>query len=217
MSVEQGTLPPTLGVILAGGLSRRMGGGDKPLLRLGDRTVLERVTERLRPQCSAGLILNANGDPARFRAFTGFVVPDSLPDAPGPLAGILAALDFCAAHHPDVAYVASVAGDTPFLPPDFVARLHAARARDGVEMAVAASGGQLHFVNGVCAVSLRHDLRTALVERGLRRVGMWIARHNAAEAAWETEPVDPFLNLNTPEDVFAAERLLADQGRSAIP
>ncbi|PIK72507.1 molybdenum cofactor guanylyltransferase MobA, partial [Methylobacterium frigidaeris] len=140
--------PPTLGVILAGGLSRRMGGGDKPLLRLGDRTLLERVVERLAPQCSAGLILNANGDPARFRAFTGFVVPDSIPDAPGPLAGVLAALDFCAAHHPDVPYVASVAGDTPFLPHDLVARLHAARVRDGVEMAVAASGGQLHFVNG---------------------------------------------------------------------
>ncbi|GJD60948.1 molybdenum cofactor guanylyltransferase MobA [Methylobacterium frigidaeris] len=208
--------PPTLGVILAGGLSRRMGGGDKPLLRLGDRTLLERVVERLAPQCSAGLILNANGDPARFRAFTGFVVPDSIPDAPGPLAGVLAALDFCAAHHPDVPYVASVAGDTPFLPHDLVARLHAARVRDGVEMAVAASGGQLHFVNGVWAVGLRHDLRAALVERGLRRVGMWIARHNAAEAAWGTEPVDPFLNLNTPDDVFAAERLLADEKRPPV-
>ncbi len=189
-----------------------MGGGDKPLLAPRRENLLERVAERLRPQCSAGLILNANGDPARFRAFTGFVVPDSLPDAPGPLAGVLAALDFCASHHPDVAYVASVAGDTPFLPHDLVARLHAARARDGVAMAVAASGGQLHFVNGVWAVSLRHDLRTALVERGLRRVGMWIARHNAAEAAWETEPVDPFLNLNTPEDVLCGGTAASGRG-----
>ncbi|SEO73999.1 molybdopterin-guanine dinucleotide biosynthesis protein A [Methylobacterium sp. ap11] len=216
MSGAPGSVPPTLGVILAGGLSRRMGGGDKPLLRLGEKTLLERVAERLGPQCSAGLILNANGDAGRFRAFTGFVVADSVPDAPGPLAGVLAALDFCASHHPDVTYVASVAGDTPFLPHDLVARLHAARARDGVAMAVAASGGQLHFVNGLWAVSLRHDLRTALVERGLRRVGMWIARHNASEAAWETDPVDPFLNLNTPEDVFAAERLLADEARPGI-
>ncbi|MGX7705370.1 molybdenum cofactor guanylyltransferase MobA [Methylobacterium sp. Gmos1] len=208
--------PPTLGVILAGGLARRMGGGDKPLLRLGGRTLLERVAERLRPQCAAGLILNANGDPGRFHTFTGFVVPDSVPDAPGPLAGVLAALDFCASHHPDVPYVASVAGDTPFLPHDFVERLHAARARDGVEMAVAASDGQLHFVNGLWAVGLRHDLRAALVERGLRRVGMWIARHNAAEAAWGVEPVDPFLNLNTPEDFSAAERLVANEGRAPI-
>ncbi|GJD51446.1 Molybdenum cofactor guanylyltransferase [Methylobacterium crusticola] len=204
--------PPTLGVILAGGLSRRMGGGDKPLLRLGGRTLLERVVDRLGPQCSAGLILNANGDPGRFRAFTGFVVPDPVAGAPGPLAGVLAALDFCAAHHPDVPYVASAAGDTPFLPEDFVARLHAARLRDGVDLAVAASGGQLHFVNGLWSVALRHDLREALVERGLRRVGMWIARHQAAEAAWETVPVDPFLNLNTPDEFFAAERLVAEGG-----
>ncbi|MEH3144573.1 MAG: molybdenum cofactor guanylyltransferase MobA [Methylobacterium frigidaeris] len=200
--------PPTLGVILAGGLSRRMGGGDKPLLRLGGRTLLDRVAERLRPQCDAGLVLSANGDPSRFSGFTGPVVPDTVEGAPGPLAGLLAALDYAATHRPDVASVASAAGDTPFLPGDLVARLHAARERDGVAVAVAASGGQLHLVTGVFAVALRHDLRAALVDRGLRRVGMWIARHNAAEAAWPAEPVDPFLNLNTPEDLAAAERAL---------
>jgi molybdopterin-guanine dinucleotide biosynthesis protein A len=200
--------PPTLGVILAGGLSRRMGGGDKPLLRLGGRTLLDRVAERLRPQCAAGLVLSANGDPSRFAGFTGPVVADTVAGAPGPLAGLLAALDYAAAYRPDVTYVASAAGDTPFLPKNLVARLHAARERDGVEVAVAASGGQLHLVTGVFAVALRHDLRAALVERGLRRVGMWIARHHAAEAAWPVEPVDPFLNLNTPEDLAAAERAL---------
>ncbi|WP_407522283.1 molybdenum cofactor guanylyltransferase MobA [Methylobacterium oryzisoli] len=205
--------PPTLGVILAGGLSRRMGGGDKPLLRLGGRTLLERVAERLRPQCAAGLILNANGDPARFAAFfDGPVVPDSVAETPGPLAGVLAALDHAAAHRPDVAFVASVAGDTPFLPPDFVARLHAARAAAGTRLAVAASGGRAHYVDGLWPVDLREDLRAALVGEGLRRVGQWIARQGAAEAEWPDRPLDPFLNLNTPEDVALAEGLL---GREA--
>src|SRR5580692_3128755 len=118
-----------LGVVLAGGLARRMGGGDKARLRIGGRTILERVLARLAPQCAA-LILNANGDPARF-ADTGLaVVPDSVPDFAGPLAGILAALDWAAAHAPTLADVVSVPGDCPFLPDDLVARLLSARARE---------------------------------------------------------------------------------------
>src|SRR4249920_65280 len=111
-----------LGVVLAGGLARRMGGGDKARLRIGDRTILERVLARLKPQCAA-LILTANGDPTRF-ADTGLaVVPDSVPDFAGPLAGILAALDWAAAHAPGLAEIVSVPGDCPFLPRDLVARL----------------------------------------------------------------------------------------------
>src|SRR5437016_3994633 len=116
---------PTLGVVLAGGLARRMGGGDKARLRIGGRTILERVLVRLKPQCAA-LILNANGDPARFEDTGLEIVPDSVPDFAGPLAGILAGLDWAATHAPAVADVVSVPGDCPFLPNDLVARLWSA-------------------------------------------------------------------------------------------
>src|SRR5258707_14443419 len=127
---------PVLGLVLAGGLARRMGGGDKTRIRLGEKTILERVLARLKPQCAA-LILNANGDPARF-ADTGLaVIPDSVPDFAGPLAGILAGLDWAAREAPDVADIVSVPGDCPFLPDDLVARLSAARSREGAPLACA--------------------------------------------------------------------------------
>src|SRR3954468_17134550 len=148
---------PTIGVLLAGGLARRMGGGDKPLRRLGGRTILERLIARLSPQCDA-LILNANGDPARF-AETGLaVVADTVPDFAGRLAGILAALDWAAMHRPEIADVVSVAADTPFLPRDLVARLHAAREQAGTPLACAQSGGRAHPVNALWRVDLREDL-----------------------------------------------------------
>jgi molybdopterin-guanine dinucleotide biosynthesis protein A len=202
---------PPLGVILAGGLSRRMGGGDKPLRPLAGRTILDRVVERLRPQC-AELILNANGDPARFAASGLLVVPDDLPDHPGPLAGILAALDWAAANRPEMGYVASVAADTPFLPRDFVTRLEAARAAAGAAMACAASGGRTHPVDALWPVSVRHALRTALVERGLRKMGLFVQEQGAAIATWEEGAIDPFLNVNAPEDLDQAAVLLARHG-----
>ncbi len=198
---------PTLGVLLAGGLARRMGGGDKPLRAIRGRPILERVVERFAPQCD-GLILNANGDPGRF-ASTGLpVVPDTVPDFAGPLAGVLAALDWAAAHRPDVAWVASVAADTPFLPRDLVGRLHAAREAAGVPLACAESDGQAHPVNALWSVALRADLRRALTEEGLRKIDRWTARHGIAQASWITEPVDPFFNANAPEDLDAAEALI---------
>ena len=203
--------PPTLGVLLAGGLARRMGGGDKPMRTIGGRPILERVIARLVPQCD-GLILNANGDPARF-AFTGLpVVPDDVPGFAGPLAGILAALDWAAAHRPGLAWVASVAADTPFLPHDLVSRLHAAREAAGMPLACAESGGQAHPVNALWSVALREDLRHALVVEDLRKIDRWTARHGIAQAAWTTEPYDPFFNANAPEDIAAAESLLARHG-----
>jgi len=198
---------PTLGVLLAGGLARRMGGGDKPLRTIAGRTILERVIERLAPQCD-GLILNANGDPARF-AFTGLpVVPDDVPGFAGPLAGILAALDWAAAHRPELEWVASAAADSPFLPHDFVSRLHVARAAAGVPLACAESGGQAHPVNALWPVALRADLRHALVVEDMRKIDRWTARHGIARADWPDRPVDPFFNANTPEDLDEAERLL---------
>ena len=199
---------PTVGVLLAGGLARRMGGGDKPLKTIAGRTILERVIERLAPQCE-GLILNANGDPARF-AFTGLpVVPDDVPGFAGPLAGILAALDWAAAHRPELEWVASAAADSPFLPHDFVSRLHAAREAVDVPLACAESGGQAHPVNALWPVALRADLRHALVVEDMRKIDRWTARHGIARADWPDRPVDPFFNANTPEDVAEAERLIA--------
>lgn len=203
------TLRP-LGLILAGGLARRMGGGDKLRIRIGGATILARVLARMAPQC-ASLIVNANGDPARF-ADTGLpVVADSVPDFAGPLAGILAGLDWAAAHAPGIADIASVPGDCPFLPADLVARLQAARAAAGTPLACARSGDWRHPVVGLWPVALRDDLRRALNVEGLHKIEIWTARHGVAIANWPDRPVDPFFNVNTPQDVAAAERVAAQE------
>jgi molybdopterin-guanine dinucleotide biosynthesis protein A len=193
-------------VLLAGGLARRMGGGDKPMRQIGDRSILERVIARLKPQCGE-LILNANGDPARFARFGLPVIPDTVEKFPGPLAGILAALDWAAAHRPGVSIVLSAAADCPFLPRDLVARLHQALLNEDAQLAVAASGGQSHPVIGLWRVALRDELRHALVQDDIRQVGRWTARYKLATVAWPTAPLDPFFNANTMEDVAEAERL----------
>jgi molybdenum cofactor guanylyltransferase len=201
---------PTLGLILAGGLARRMGGGDKARIRIGGATILERVLARLDPQCAA-IIINANGDPARF-ADTGLpVVPDSVPDFAGPLAGILAGLDWAASHRPEIADIVSVPGDCPFLPHDLVGRLSAARRAAGLPLACARSGEWRHPVVGLWPVALRADLRKALVEDDLRKIESWTARYGAAIADWPATPIDPFFNVNTPEDAVEAERIAAQQ------
>ncbi|GJD54255.1 molybdenum cofactor guanylyltransferase MobA [Methylobacterium dankookense] len=196
---------PVLGLILAGGQARRMGGGDKPLLRLAGRTLLDRVVERLAPQCAAGLALSANGDPARFAGFPGPVLPDPVPGQPGPLAGILAGLEQAAAA--GIGSVVSVSGDAPFLPDDLVARLAAARDAAGGALALAASGERQHFTIALWPSALAGALR-AYLDRGERRVGGFVLARSPALAAWPTEPVDPFLNVNTPEDLAAAEAML---------
>ena len=200
-----------LGLVLAGGLARRMGGGDKARIAIGGRTILERVLARLKPQC-AQIILNANGDPARFADTHLPVVADSVPDFAGPLAGILAGLDWAAAHAPAVAELASVPGDCPFLPADLVPRLYAARAAAGVPLACARSGDWRHPVVGLWPVALREDLRRALTVEGLHKIEIWTARHGVAIADWPAVPFDPFFNVNTPEDLAAAERIAAQHG-----
>jgi len=198
-------------VLLAGGLARRMGGGDKPMRTIGGRTILERVIARLKPQCD-GLILNANGDPARFAAFGLPVIADSVADFPGPLAGILAALDWMAEHRPEIKFVLSAAADCPFLPRDLVARLEAARAAQNAELAVAASDGQTHPVIGLWSVHLRGELRHALVDEDVRKIDRWTARYKLATVTWPTTPVDPFFNANTVGDIAEADRLAALDG-----
>jgi molybdopterin-guanine dinucleotide biosynthesis protein A len=197
----------TYGVILAGGLARRMGGGDKPLRPLGGRPMLEHVIARLQPQCAA-LALNANGDPTRFAAHGLPVLPDTLPDHPGPLAGILAAMEAS-----PLPWIVTVPGDSPFLPEDLVARLHAAREAASTPMACAASGGYTHPPIALWPRDLAPALRQAVTE-GERKIDRWTARHGVATAEWPTEPFDPFFNANTPEELAEAERLLLNRGVS---
>lgn len=205
--------PPTFGLVLAGGLARRMGGGDKAHLRIGGSTIIDRVLATLSGQC-AGVIINANGDPARFADTGCEVVADNVPDHPGPLAGILAGLDWLAAQGRGIEWMLSVPGDCPFLPDDLVERLHAARRKlgTGVPLACAKSGDWRHPVVGLWPVALRGDLRKALVDEDLRKIEVWTARHGIAIAEWPTEPVDPFFNVNTPEDVERANKLAAQYG-----
>jgi molybdopterin-guanine dinucleotide biosynthesis protein A len=198
-------------VLLAGGLARRMGGGDKPMRMIAGHTILERVITRLKPQCGA-LILNANGDPARFAAFGLPVVADSVANFPGPLAGILAGLDWVAEHLPSAEWMLSAAGDCPFLPRDLVARLAATRADENAELAVAASGGRSHPVIGLWKVSLREALRHALVVEEVRSVERFMARYRLATVSWPTTPLDPFFNANTAEDLTEAERFVMLDG-----
>ncbi len=200
-----GPRPP--GVILAGGRARRMGGSDKALLPLAGRRLVDHVVGRLSRQCGA-LALSANGAPARFADLGVPVLPDALPGFPGPLAGLLAGLDWAAAGGADRIVTAPV--DTPFLPDDLVARLAAAAGDAGLALAATAGrwGPRLHPTCGLWPVALRHDLRAALAA-GERRVADWAARHGAATATFAAGRVDPFFNVNTPEDLAAAEALLA--------
>jgi len=198
--------PPTLGLLLAGGLARRMGGGDKPLKQIGGRSILSHVVARLGPQCDS-LLLNANGDPGRFAAYGLPVIADSVPDFAGPLAGILAGLDWLAENRRDLSWLVSIAADTPFIPRDLVSRLHAARVAAGVPLACAASGGWTHPVIGLWSVALREDLRHALTVEDERKIDRWTARHGVAQVEWPVDPVDPFFNANRPDDLNEAARL----------
>jgi molybdopterin-guanine dinucleotide biosynthesis protein A len=200
--------PPTFGLILAGGLARRMGGGDKAKIEIGGVTILDRVLATLSGQC-AGLAINANGDPERF-ADTGLpVIPDNVPDHPGPLAGILAGLDWLAEQDTGVEWMLSVPGDCPFLPDDLVERLHQARRKmgAGVPLACARSGEWRHPVVALWPVALREDLRHALTVEDLRKIEVWTSRHGVAIAEWPAQPVDPFFNVNTPDDAKRAQEM----------
>ena len=203
--------PNVVGVVLAGGLSRRMGGGDKALLALGGRTILDHVIERARPQVSH-LALNANGDAARFARFGLPVIADVVEGHAGPLAGVLTGLEWAAAEAPDCAWVASFASDAPFLSADLVARLCQAVERDGADMACAASAGRHHPVFGLWPVACAAELRHAVVDEAVRKVDVWTARYHLAVADFETEPYDPFFNANRPEDLAEAEALLSSHG-----
>ena len=185
-----------------------MGGGDKGLMIFAGRPMIAHAIERLRPQV-AQLAISANGDPSRFQRFALPVVADDPDDLAGPLAGVLAGLEFSAGSWPDLGFVASLPADTPFAPDDFVLRLHAARRAAKAEIAVAASGGRTHHAAALWPVALAADLRRALVEEGLSRVESFARRYRVATAEWPADPLDPFMNVNTPDDLAFAEAALA--------
>lgn len=197
-----------VGLILAGGLARRMGGGDKGLRQIGGRSILDHVIDRAAPQVAA-LALNANGDADRFARWGVPVVPDPVPDHPGPLAGVLAGLDWAATAHPDAGHVVTLPCDAPFLPRDLVARLMAPIAAGAADLTCAESDGRAHPVVGLWPVALRATLRQALVTEGVRKVDVWTARFRLVRVPFAADPVDPFFNANRPEDLAEAERLVA--------
>lgn len=206
------------GLLLAGGQSRRMAtefgpekSGDKGLLDLAGKPMLARVIERLSPQAGA-IVINANGDPARFAAFGLPVVPDTVEGFVGPLAGILAGLRWSAVHTPASTHVVSVSTDAPFLPLDLVAKLQLGLAEGSGRIALAASGGELHPVIGLWPVALAGDLETALKD-GVRKVLHWTDRHGTVPVAFpfielKGRQIDPFFNANTPEELDEARVLM---------
>lgn len=199
------------GIILAGGKSSRMGGGDKCLLPLAGRPILAHVIERLKPQV-AELIISANGDPARFSAFGLPVVVDRLGFYAGPLAGILAGLEWARTNRPESRFAITAASDTPFLPADLVDRLCSASGEGAPNLAVARSAGGMHPVFGLWPVTLAPDLEASL-KSGKRKVSDWVRQHQAREVMFTpleigSGTIDPFFNINRADDLAAAEAFL---------
>jgi molybdopterin-guanine dinucleotide biosynthesis protein A len=197
------------GIILAGGQARRMGGGDKGLLTLGGRPILAHVMERLAPQVGH-LAINANGDPARFGEFDLPVIADTVPGFPGPLAGLLAGMEW--AKSLGATHVITAAADTPFPPADLVDRLTAAARAGGTPIAIAATEDPQkdvirHPTFGLWPVALADDLKSAL-QAGTRKVVAWADPHGVTPALFPSAPYDPFFNVNTPQDLDCAKQIL---------
>ncbi|OHC75651.1 MAG: molybdenum cofactor guanylyltransferase MobA [Rhodospirillales bacterium RIFCSPLOWO2_12_FULL_58_28] len=204
-------LIPLPGVLLAGGKSRRMGGKEKCLLPLAGRPLLDHVIERLRPQV-ATLIINAPGDPARFARWGLEVVPDAIEGFAGPLAGILAGLDWAYANAPQAAYIVTSPCDAPFLPGDLVKRLARTLKKEGADIACAVSANRNHPTFALWPLSLREDLRRAVVDEGVRRIQDWMLRCKVAPVDYPCDPIDPFTNINNPQDLAEAEEILSNLG-----
>jgi molybdopterin-guanine dinucleotide biosynthesis protein A len=199
------------GVLLAGGLSRRMGGGDKCLRDLAGRPMLQHVIDRFGPQVAA-LVINANGDPARFARFGLPVVADTIAGFAGPLAGVLAGMLWAVRNKPEVRWVATVSTDAPFLPLDLVSRFLAAVEGRPEAIALAASNNEVHPVIGLWPVALADDLEAALAA-GVRKVLIWTDRHATVVVdfpflRFHGRQIDPFFNANTPDELDEAHALI---------
>ncbi len=199
-----------VGVLLAGGQSRRMGGGDKCLRPLGDRTILEHVIDRIRPQVGP-LILNANGDPDRFQSYGLPVVADVVDGFAGPLAGVLTGLRWAEINAPQCEWLLSVPTDAPFVPQNLATSLRQEISAQGAQLACAVSRGRTHPVVALWPVALADALEQALVGEDIRKIDRWTARYRLVEVSFDDTGVDPFFNANRPEDLAIAERLLAGE------
>lgn len=203
---------PVAAMLLAGGLARRMGGGDKGLRELAGRPLMDHVLDRLRAQDGVTVnpvFINANGEARRFASWGLPVVPDVVEGAQGPLAGVLTGLTWLRQNHPDVAWMVSAPVDGPFLPFDLVKRLLDGVVTKKADLACVSSGGRSTPVVGLWPVALVDDLRQAVLEEGVRKVDVWTARHSLAVVEFSDDPVDPFFNANRPDDLAEAERLLS--------
>ena len=198
---------PIVGVLLAGGLSRRMGGGDKNLLQLGGQTILSRTLERVKPQVET-LILNANGDAERFSEYGLPVVEDVIDGFAGPLAGILTGLEWASEHLPECQWVATFATDAPFVPVDLVDKLLQAIEAEGAEMACAISNDRTHPPFALWPVRLKDELRKAMIDEEMRKIDLWTARYKIVHVPFEGQGIDPFFNINKPDHLSEAERFL---------
>lgn len=196
-----------VGVLLAGGQARRMGGGDKCLREIGGRPILSHIVERVSPQVST-MVLNANGEAGRFAAFDLPVRADSIAGFAGPLAGVLTGMDWAMENAPECNWILTVPTDGPFLPLDLGEKLSTAVHAEQSDMARAASGSRAHPVVGLWPVSLRDDLYSAMTEEDIRKVDRWTGRFKVSDVDFPVTPIDPFFNANSPEDIAKAESLL---------
>jgi len=196
-------------VILAGGLARRMGNADKAFVQLNNQPLLIHVINKIAPQVSR-LVINANGDPARFESSNLPVIADTIGDFPGPLAGVLAAMEWTRDYHPQCKWVVSIPVDTPFAPFDLVQRLLQSINDNNAELACAKSNGRAHPVVGLWPVALADNLRQAMIEDEIRKVDLWTARFKLAQAEFAADNIDPFFNINRPEDVEQAESFIQE-------
>jgi molybdenum cofactor guanylyltransferase len=194
------------GLLLAGGLARRMGGGDKCLLPLAGRPMLAHAIAGLEPQVAA-LAINANGDPDRFRGFSRPVVADVVPGFAGPLAGVLTGMVWASDAVPEAEWLVTAATDTPFFPADLVTRLRTEAAAGDAPVAFAASGGRTHPVFGLWHLSLLEALRAALIEEDERKIDRFAGRYTVAVVDFPFTAFDPFFNVNRPDDLIEAERV----------
>ena len=194
------------GVILVGGQARRMGGGDKCLKLLGGQTLLSRIIGRVQPQISI-MILNANGNTERFLDYKLTTVSDVIGDFAGPLAGILTGMEWMRTHHPGVKWLASIPGDAPFIPRDFVGKCLKAASRTGTDIICAKSSGQAHPVCALWKVKLADELRWAMERDGIRKIDKWSSNYLVHHEEFPTDPIDPFFNINSEEDLLLAETM----------
>lgn len=214
--VSKARSPERVAILLAGGASTRMGGGDKCLMPLGNRPLLAHAIERLRPQVTR-LVINANDGHARFAQFGLPVIPDAIGGRQGPLAGVHAGIAWTRENFPDTPFVITAAADTPFFPDDLVEKFLAAVGDGEPRLVVASSAAGLHPVFGLWPVALGPSLEDSLA-RGERKVSAWVKEHDAGEIFFEpTEiggrKIDPFFNLNRPQDFAEANSLLRRQGQ----